>query len=426
MSLLLFGVSHKTAPLEVRERIVIDPERLGPALVGLRARAGVNETLILSTCNRTEVYCGMESPDSPRPTDWLLALGNLNDDSLASYLYERQDEHVVRHLFRVAAGLDSMVVGEPQILGQLKDAYRAARDAGTIGHVLDKLLQFSFRVAKAVRTDTELGAAPVSVAYVAVGLAVQVHGELTDKTALLIGAGDTMTLAAMHLRERRIARMLIANRSLERAQALAERFEATAIPLTDIARALADVDIVVSATGSRVPIVTAAGVAQAMASRRHRPIFIVDLAVPRDVEPEVGAISDVYLYDVDNLNTVLDRNMAARRAAAGKADELVNLYTQEYMDRLQSLDAVGTIRQLRERADRHREEILQRALHRLEGGQDAKSVVAQATHTLMNRLLHDPTVQLRDPEIAGDAALVETIRRLYRLDHEDVVDKLSK
>ncbi|MCP5145100.1 MAG: glutamyl-tRNA reductase [Gammaproteobacteria bacterium] len=418
MSLLVYGVSHKTTPVEIRERLAIAPEHLSAALTDLNSSSGVQEALILSTCNRTEIYCDIDPAADRKPLEWLLRQGNMPAATLAPHIYSHTEEFAIKHLFRVAGGLDSMVIGEPQILGQLKDAYQAARQAGTLGKGLDKLLQFSFRVAKAIRTDTNVGVAPVSVAHLAVTLAVQLHASLADKTALLIGAGDTIALAAAHLGERDVGAMIIANRSLENAQALAERHNAEAIALTELPAALARADIVISSTGSRLPIITASGMEYAMKQRRHRPVFMVDLAVPRDIEPQVGAMEDVYLYDIDNLQSVVDANLAARVDAANQADELVSIYAQEYLNHLQSLDGVDTVRALRERAAGQREQLLQKALRRLENGDDPRAVVDQVTRTLMNQMLHAPTTMLRDPEFLADPALVDAARKLFDLDRQ--------
>lgn len=412
----MLGISHKTAPIEVREKLVIDAERLPSALRELNAGGEVSESLILSTCNRTELYCCTESANNSQPIEWLGRQGALATGAITPFLYQHRDDLAVRHLLRVACGLDSMVLGEPQILGQLKEAYRAANAAGTTGKLFERLLQFSFHVAKEVRTTTAIGANPVSVAYTAVRLAVQIHGDLSTKTALLIGAGDTMRLVATHLFERQVEQLIIANRSLPRAEELAARFEARAIGLTELPNILPHADIVVSSTASRLPIITRNGIMAAMRTRRHQPIFIADLAVPRDVEPAVGEVEDVFLYDIDHLQSVVDDNIEARQISAAKADELVNIYVQEYMDWLQSLSAVNTIRDLRAQAARHREDVMRQAARRLDAGEDPVKVMAHATHSLMNRLIHGPTARLREADASANVLLLENARRLWGLD----------
>ena len=301
MSILAYGINHKTAPVSVRERVAFEPGQITEALQDLVAQPTVQEAAIISTCNRTELYCGLDTPDHKLITNWLSHYHNLDENDIQPYIYTHPDNLAVRHALRVAAGLDSLILGEPQILGQMKDAYFAASKAGTMGGQLDRLFQHTFSVAKQIRTDTAIGASAVSVAFAAVSLAKQIFSNFQDHTALLIGAGETIELTARHLHESGIGRMIIANRTLERAHKLAEEFNAYAIELSDIPSHLAEADIVISSTASPLPILGKGSVESALKIRKHRPMLMVDIAVPRDIEEQVSELNDVYLYTVDDL-----------------------------------------------------------------------------------------------------------------------------
>ncbi|MGD8558940.1 MAG: glutamyl-tRNA reductase, partial [Gammaproteobacteria bacterium] len=301
MSILAFGINHKTAPVEIRERVAFEPGKICHALKDLVAQPAVNEAAIISTCNRTEVYCGLERNDLAMMVNWVRQYHQLGERDIQPYIYAHPDHDAVRHVLRVASGLDSMVLGEPQILGQMKDAYTAASEAGTLGSLLDRLFQYTFAVAKQVRTDTQIGASPVSVAFAAVSLSKQIFSDLNNHTALLIGAGETIELAARHLHESGIGRMIIANRTIERAHNLASEFNAYAISLPDIPGHLAEADIVISSTASPLPILGKGSVESALKIRKHRPMLMIDIAVPRDIESEVDSLDDVYLYTVDDM-----------------------------------------------------------------------------------------------------------------------------
>jgi glutamyl-tRNA reductase len=331
MPLLVLGLNHQTAPLSLRERVAMDAGQLPAALDGLGAVAGVEEAALLSTCNRTEVYVQVAEGHEPGISQWLARHHGLAPEMLSAYLYEHRDEAAVRHLFRVATGLDSLVLGEPQILGQVKEAWQAARSHHHLRTPLDRLFQQSFAVAKRVRTDTRIGAHPVSVAYAAVRLARQVFSELDRATVLLIGAGDTIELAARHLVDADAKRLLVANRTLEHAQALASRHGGYALPLSELERHLPEADIVISATASREPILHVAAVQAALKVRRHRPMFLLDLAVPRDFEPAIADLPDVYLYTVDDLEQVIEENRASRREAGLQAQAIIDLQVEHFM-----------------------------------------------------------------------------------------------
>lgn len=419
MPMVTLGLSHKSAPVEIRERIVFPPERLEEAVCNLVERPGVDEAVLLSTCNRTELYAVLAPEATPDILQrWLEHTHRLSPGWLAQYLYLLNGEAAVRHLLTVASGLDSLVLGEPQILGQTKCAYQAALRCGTVRHTLDRLFQYAFSVAKQVRSETEIGAHPVSVAFAAVSLASQIFGDLDRQTALLIGAGDTIELTARHLREHRIAQLIIANRSLERARKLAEQYHGEAISLADIPHVLKETDIIVSSTASTLPILGKGSVESALKRRKHRPMFMVDIAVPRDIEPEVGELADVYLYTIDDLREVIDDSLRSRREAARQADLIIADQVERFMSWMRSLQAVSPIRCYRHRAERLREEVLQRARRRLSRGDDPALVLEYLSHTLTKKLIHEPTVGLREAARSGDSEMIRTSHRLLGL-HTD-------
>ncbi len=416
MSLLVVGVNHRTAPVSLREQLFFDANRLPGALRDLHGTEGVHEAVIVSTCNRTEIYCSQLDADLDRPARWLARCHGLGEADLTPYLFGLAGEDGVRHLLRVACGLDSLVLGEPQILGQIKDAYRTALQHHTLGRLLNRLFQHAFKVAKKVRTDTAIGTSPVSVAFAAVRLAEQIFGDLGSRTALLIGAGDTVALVARHLQERGVRRLIVANRTLERAQSLATPLGGYAIPLKQLGKPLEEADIVVAATSSAVPILDCPTVERALRARKHRPMFLVDIAIPRDVDPAVGALPDVYLYTVDDLQSVIQDNLHSRHIAARQADEIITSQVHSYMDWVGSLDAVAAIRALRARADARRERLLEAARHRLALGDDPGEVLDQLARRLTNTLIHLPSSRLRDASRRDREALIEAARALFGLD----------
>ena len=410
MPIRIIGVSHKTAPVAVREQLAIDPEQLPSTLHDLSADTGLAEVLILSTCNRTELYCNVGPEAKADPLAWLVRHNGMDPTVLESHLYTLDEELAVRHALRVACGLDSMVLGEPQILGQLKQAYHAAVGQGTAGKILNRLFQHSFYVAKQIRTHTALGENPVSVAYAAVKLGVQIHGDLGDKTALLVGAGDTITLVAHHLRSNKIANIIVANRTLERSQELSSRVDGTAVTLDELPANLAAADILISSTASRLPLITKAAVNAALKTRRGAPMFIVDLAVPRDVEPGVAELKDAYLYTVDDLNQVVGENSRLREAAAAEAEEMVNIQAQSYMDWLQAQDSTQTIIAIRAHADDLKDRQLNKARRRLAAGDDPADVLSSLANGLVNQFLHKPTMKIREAAMDGREDVVRIAR----------------
>ncbi len=395
MALIALGINHSTAPVEIRERVAIAPQAIGDALGQLVRVAGVDGAAILSTCNRTELYCKLSEEAVGRARTWLHDFKELRDGQLLPFLYEHKDEQAVQHMLRVATGLDSMVVGEPQILGQLKEAHRQAKLADALAPPLDRLFQHSFSVAKKVRTNTDIGASAVSVAYAAVTLARQIFGSLEQLTVLLVGAGETIELAAHHLHAKSVRRIVIANRTLAHAQHLATQFDAYAIDLAALPHHIHEADVVITSTGALEPVITAASVRAALKRRRNRPVFMVDIAVPRDIDPQVGDFDDVYLYTIDDLQSVIEAGMNSRREAAREAEAMIDLYVQHFMEWLKALDAVDAIRTYRDQAGHTRDQVLQKALGMLRNS-EPESVMVFLAHTLTNKLLHTPCTRMRE------------------------------
>jgi len=419
MPVFVLGLNHNSAPLDVRERVVFPMEALTAALPEVTRLPGVKEAVIISTCNRTEIYAALD-PQSGEPLigSWLSRSRKLDWEWLRGYVYQYRGADAVRHLLRVACGLDSMVLGEPQILGQTKTSYLEAVNSGAAGRMLDRLFQHAFSVAKDVRTRTSIGENPVSVAFAAVSLARQIFGDLDRRRALLIGAGETIDLTAQHLSEQRIQSILVANRSLEKARRLAARHGGGAISLGDIPQHLAGADIVVTSTASPLPILGKGMIERAFKARKHRPMFLVDLAVPRDIEPEAGEMEDVYLYSVDDLKEVIEENLRSRREAAAQAEQIIDFHVERFLAWLRSLDTIDLIRVYREQASTVKEEVIARAHKRLARGESVDEVMQYLATTLTNKLIHAPTVGLRDAAARGDGARVEAAKRLLDIEPE--------
>jgi len=411
MALFALGLNHHTAPLAVRERVVFHVERLREALDEIRSGLA-SEAAILSTCNRTELYLAAEHPPAA-VADWLARYHRFDPAELARYLYTLPREQAVRHAFRVASCLDSMVLGEPQILGQMKEAARAAESAGTLGTVLHRLFQRTFAVAKEVRSTTSVGTATVSMAAAAVKLAARIFPSLKDQKVLFIGAGEMIELCAIHFAAQAPARLAVANRTVERAERLAHRFNGEAIELKSLPERLHEYDIVVSSTASSLPILGKGLVERALRARRRRPMFMVDLAVPRDIEPEAGELDDVFLYTVDDLAQIVSDNRDARRSAVDEAEVIIETQVGQFMRWMQTRENVPLIRALREQGEQARRQELERALRSLQRGDDAAGVLEALSQGLTNKLLHAPTQALNDA--AGDEgrALARTVARLF-------------
>ena len=418
MSIVALGLNHTTAPLELRERVSVDDHGISSALQSLSSFPGVSEAAILSTCNRTDLYCGVGA-GRDAPTRWFDEFLGIDRGDLAGHLYVHREDAAVRHVMRVASGLDSMVLGEPQILGQLKQAYGLARREGSLGVVLDKLFQRSFSVAKRVRTDTDIGSSPVSVAYAAVTLAHRIFGDFGVRTALLVGAGETVELCARHLASGRIGRMVIANRTLEHARRIATALGAYAISLDEVPLHLGEADIVISSTGSREPIISFEQTRAAVRQRRRRPMFMADLAVPHDIERSAGNLPDVYLYTVDDLADVIEEGRQRRVAAAGVAEGIIDQQVAEFMAWMRGRRVSSLIVRVRESAAAAKDEVLEKARRRLESGEPADEVIEYVARTLTNKLLHAPSTGIREAGASDRGDIVETARLLFGVAEED-------
>ncbi|ARU93785.1 glutamyl-tRNA reductase [Tatumella citrea] len=412
MTLLALGINHKTAPVALRERVSFGPDTLDKALDSLLSQPKVQSGVVLSTCNRTELYLSVDENDDIQEqlVRWLCSYHQLKEEDVRQSLYWHENNAAVSHLMRVASGLDSLVLGEPQILGQVKKAFAESQRGHVLNSELERMFQKTFSVAKRVRTETEIGASAVSVAFAACTLARQIFESLSKVTVLLVGAGETIELVARHLREHQVKKLIIANRTRERAQRLAEEVDAEVIEIGDITSRLQDADIIISSTASPLPIIGKGMVESALKARRNQPMLLVDIAVPRDVEPEAGKLANAYLYTVDDLQAIIQQNMAQREAAAVEAESIVVYESGEFMSWLRAQSAVTTIRDYRSHADQIREELESRAMLALEQGQDAKKVLQDLAHKLTNRLIHAPTKSLQQAARDGDDERLQILR----------------
>ena len=414
MPLQILGLNHNTAPIEIREQVVFAGDDTPRALKSLLALDGVEEAVLLSTCNRTEFYVITDDGGGGRVRSWLQDERNL-DPSFSDSLFTLRGKEAIRHIFRVACGLDSMVLGEPQILGQLKDAYRDAQKSEALGGKLSLLFQHTFAVAKKIRTDTEIGASPVSVASAAVNLANQFFAGFKKHTALLVGAGVTIELVAKHLHKRGVGRMFVANRSVERARELAGQVGGFALPLSEIEGTLPDADILLTSTAATEPVITLEQMQAAVKARKRKPIFAVDIAVPRDIEASVADLSDIYLYTIDDLDRVILEGQGNREAAAVEANRLLDEEISRYAGIERSKEVVPVIAALRESGETLRNEIAAQARRRLARGESAEDAIDYATAALMKKLLHKPSVALRKAGEAADQDLIDAARSIFGL-----------
>jgi len=415
MRLQILGLNHNTAPVEIREQVVFAGDEVGRALVRLAEIDGVDETVLLSTCNRTEFYVITSDGGRDRLQNWLHDERSL-DPGFVDTLFTLDDDEAIRHIFRVACGLDSMVLGEPQILGQLKDAFRDGQQAGTVGKQLSRLFQHTFSVAKKVRTDTEIGANPVSVASAAVSLAQQFFAGFGQHTALLVGAGITIELVAKHLKKKEIGRLFVANRDVDRARGLASQFGGYAVPLSELEGILPEADILITSTASPLPIITRDQIEVAMKARKHKPVFAVDIAVPRDIAADVAGLSDIYLYTIDDLQKVIQEGQTSREAAAVDANRILDEEIRRYLSIERAKQVSPVITALREHGETIRDEVLHEAQRRLNKGIDSREVIEFATASLMKKLLHHPSVRLREAGEASEEELVAAARTLFGID----------
>jgi glutamyl-tRNA reductase len=418
MSLLAIGINHNTAPVELREKVAFAPDKLSDALHQLRMQAHVKGSVILSTCNRTEVYCEIKPTDKSLLFHWLSQYHQVDPRELEPSIYIHEEEAAIRHLMRVCSGLDSLVLGEPQILGQVKQAYSESRELAAIDTSIDKLFQKAFSVAKRVRTETEIGGNAVSVAYAACTLARHIFESLSDSSVLLVGAGETIELVAKHLAAHGCKQVIVANRTRDRALNLANQFgfNTQVIRLEEIPDYLAKADIVFSSTASPLPIIGKGMVEKAIKARRHQPMLLVDIAVPRDIEVEVGEISDVYLYSVDDLQSIVDNNIELRKVEAIQAEAIVDEESAAFMTWIRSLHAVDSIREYRSKADSMREELLAKSLQALGSGSNPEKVLQELSHKLTNKLIHAPTRALQQAAEQSDPVKLAIIRQSLGLD----------
>ncbi len=433
MSLLVIGINHKSAPLAIRERVNFAPETMTEALAEALIAAQLDEVAILSTCNRTEIFAiaGDAQESGARVLDWIGRYHHLADgshhaaDELRDYVYMYSEREALRHMMQVASGLDSMILGEPQIFGQMKSAYAVAAHSGSISSELGRIFPQVFAIAKRVRTDTAIGENPVSVAYAAVNLTQHIFTDLSQSRALLIGAGETIELVARHLHEKGVRDIVVANRTLGRARELAEQFHAEAVLLADIPEQLAKADIVISSTASQLPILGKGAVEHALRLRKHKPIFMLDLAVPRDIEEQVGELDDIYLYTVDDLKEIVDEGRKSRESEARKADVIIDEGVDEFYRQIRALNAVSTVKDLRGKAEALRDLEVEKALRALARGDAPENVLAGLARNLTNKLLHSPSSQLRRASAMGRGEVINWSRELFELDAGPESDVLS-
>jgi glutamyl-tRNA reductase len=414
MPLFTIGISHHTAPIAIREKVAISRSEYPDRVRELCALDGIEEVVILGTCNRTEIYCLSTEAGKGELVDWIHRVNEIPAGELDRHLYQHEGEEAARHLIRVASGLDSLVLGETQILGQLKDAWQQAHDAGSLGKVLDRLFQHTFNAAKSIRTNSGISDHTVSVAYTAVVLARQIFGDLRTKTVVLVGAGEMVQLCGRYLRDHGIANLLIVNRSRAKAEELAAEMGASALTLDQMDQALPMADILISSTASPEPVIRKADIKAALGKRRHRPMFLVDIAVPRDIDPEVAKIKDVYLYTIDDLQQVVDENMEQRNAAAlsavGEVDEAVD----GFMRWLSGIRVSRTLKKIREQSHEYEQDLTEWALRKLEAGQDPSEVLNQLARTLTNKILHLPSKRLREAAENQDYEVLKAADRIFR------------
>lgn len=438
MALILVGINHNTANIELREKVAFPPEIVESALAEIHGLPQVEEVVIVSTCNRTEIYLDFQASAGDqditqqssnelaqnrflldRQADvvtWLAQFHQVAVNELEQCSYSFLGEEVIRHLMKVSCGLDSMVLGEPQILGQIKSAYAVSKDQNVVGQSLGRAFQGAFSIAKEVRTDTAIGENPISVAYAAVTLAERIFSNLPSLGVLLIGAGRTIELVVKHLVDKGVSKIVVANRTLDNALEIANRFDAHGVLLSDIPEQLINADIVVSSTNSQLPLLGKGAVERALKQRKHKPMLLVDLAVPRDIEAEVAEIADAYLYSIDDISEVIEDGVKSRAEAASQAESIIERGVEEYLKQLRSLNAVSTLRAFRDKADSIRELELERALKALEKGEPADAVLSSLARSITNKLIHSPSVQMKKASADGRDELLNLTAELYDLD----------
>lgn len=419
MPIVAVGINHKTAPVSVREKISFNPDRLSEALNECIEFVQCKEAAILSTCNRTELYLVSQSPHEEvhsNVVNWLEHHHGIPSSAIAPSIYCYHDQKAVNHMMRVACGLDSLVLGEPQILGQMKQAYSQAKAAGSMALVMDRLFQRTFGVAKQVRTETDIGASAVSVAFAAVNLAKHIFASLEKAKVLLVGAGETIELVAKHLYENKVGKITVANRTLSRAELMAKPVGADVITLAQIPEKMSDADIVISSTGSTLPIIGKGMVENALAKRKHRPVFMVDLAVPRDIEEQVAELEDVFLYTVDDLQGIIAKNIENRRKAAVEAENIVSDQTDTFMSWLRGLNTQDTVVSYRNQCLSERDQLLEKALLQLKANKSPEAVVAELATKLTNKMMHGPTSAIQSAAQGGELDKILYLRDIFNID----------
>ena len=434
MSIRVIGINHKTAPVSVREKVAFSPQGLIEKLEQIKSSIESsyennndkkNEVVILSTCNRTEIYSFSDYKLS-QILDWMQHQENITEEQLKQHIYDYSDEKAIQHILRVASGLDSLVLGEPQILGQLKTALKTSSECKTAGTTLKRLMQHAFLTAKRVRTQTSIGSNPVSVAFAAVKLAKQIFSKLENKTALLIGAGETIELVGKHLQNTGINKIIIANRSVENATRLAKELDGLGVSLQEIGEYLPEADIVISSTAAPIPVIGKGTVEWALKKRKHKPIFMVDIAVPRDIEPEVKELDDVYLYTVDDLQSVIEENMKSRQEAAAQAEVMISEEVEAFMGWLRAQDKIQLIKSYRTKISTIQNETLEKATKLLNNGSSPEEALKFLAHTLTNKLAHDATVAMNKAAHSGDHKLLEASDKLFNLSDQSATKNKGK
>ncbi|MEI6860149.1 MAG: glutamyl-tRNA reductase [Shewanella sp.] len=414
MSLVVIGINHKTATVDLREKVAFSPDKIHEAMKSLANQTKTGEAVIISTCNRTELYTN--TADETDVIRWLEEYHQLSHEDVESCLYKYHGQAVVQHLMRVSSGLDSLILGEPQILGQVKQSFVKAKEAGTVAITMDRMFQNTFSVAKKIRTETEIGAAAVSVAFAAVSMAKHIFSALSATKVLLIGAGETIELVAKHLKDNGVDSMVVANRTLSRAEGMCKEFGATAITLEQIPDFLPKADIVISSTASPLPILGKGMVEKALKQRRHQPMLLVDIAVPRDIEAEVAELDDAFLYTVDDLQSIIEQNMASRREAAEQAEIIAEQESHLFMEWIRSLESVDSIREYRSKSLAIKDELVERAINKLAQGGDSEQLLLELANKLTNKLIHAPTQALTAASRKGDLDSIALLRTALGLD----------
>jgi glutamyl-tRNA reductase len=418
MSFLVLGLNHQTAPVGLRERVSVAETQQEQMLKQITALPGIEQAVVLSTCNRTEIYCHTSPQYEHTLAQWFANFNDIAEETLKTHLYSHYDVHAVKHLFRVASGVDSLILGEPQILGQVKQAWSSAKQHNAVQGSLDRLFQHTFAMAKRIRTETQIGAHPVSVAYASVKLARQLFSQLNKASVLLIGAGETIELVAQHLASAKVKHLMIANRTLEHAQVLATRYGGFALPLSEFPKHLAEADIVISATASLQTIVSKVDVANALQQRNHKPMLFIDLAVPRDIEPDVALLEDIYLYTVDNLEHVLEESRTSRQQAALQAHSIIDIQAEHFYAQFNALEHQASALKIRAHVGQIRDVQLEKARQALARGEPIDAVLDTLANQLTNKFMHNPSTALKQAALDGNTYFLKAAEQLFDIDSD--------